>query len=68
MLQHEPGQNGAGPAEEQRERRRRIRRWRDEALALGISEDEFVREMIAVVGLEELENALDEEDDAPSDS
>lgn len=68
MLQHEPGQNGAGPTEEQRERRRRIRRWRDEALAMGISEDEFIREMTAVVGLEELENALDEEDDDPSDS
>ena len=68
MLQHEPGQNDAEPTDEQRARRRRIRRWRDEALAMGISEDEFIREMTAVVGLEELENALDEEDDDPCDS
>ena len=53
---------------EERERRRRIRRWYDEAMALGISEDEFFRQMTPIVSDEEIERALsepDDEDDLP---
>ncbi len=48
----------SGPTKEQRARREQIRRWYDEAVAMGISEEDFIREMTPVVGDEELEKAL----------
>ncbi len=48
------------PAEDQRARHERIRRWYDEALALGISEEDFYRQMMPIVGIEEIDQALDD--------
>ncbi len=48
-------------SEEARARRDRIRQWYREAMALGISESDFIREMMPICGLEEIEAALDEE-------
>lgn len=53
------------PAEERRERRRKIREWYTRSRALGISEEEFFRQLTPVMGDEEIEAALAEmEDDA----
>lgn len=50
-------------AEQQQSRRAQIRRWYDEALAMGISGEDFIREMTPVLGLEEIERALDDDDE-----
>lgn len=49
--------------DEQDARREQIRRWYDEAVAMGISEEDFIREMTPVLGLEEIERALDDDDE-----
>jgi hypothetical protein len=54
------------PTEEQLARRERIRRWYDEAMAMGISEEDFIREMTPVVGDEELDKALYGDDGSES--
>ncbi len=51
------------PTNEQQARRKQIRRWYDEATAMGISEEDFIREMTPVLGLEEIERALDDDDE-----
>ncbi len=47
-------------AEDQRARRKRIRCWYDEAIALGISEEDFYRQMMPTIGIEEIDKALDD--------
>lgn len=42
-------------------RRQRIRQWYHEAKAVGVSDNDFFREMMSIVSLEELEDALDED-------
>ncbi len=49
--------------DEQHARREQIRRWYNEAVAMGISEEDFIREMTPVLGLEEIESALDDDDE-----
>jgi len=48
------------PVEDRRAQRERIRRWYDEALALGISEEDFYRQMMPIVGIEVIDKALDD--------
>jgi len=48
------------PMEDRHARRERIRRWYDEALALGISEEDFYRQMMPIVGIEVIDKALDD--------
>lgn len=48
-------------SDDQEARREQIRKWYDEARAMGVSEEDFIREMTPIVGLAELENALDTE-------
>lgn len=58
---------GEAAADEAEARREQIRGWYAEAKALGLSEDDFYREMTPIVGDEEIEIALDEmQDDAGS--
>ncbi len=49
------------PSLERQERWRQIRQWYAEAKAMGVSDDDFYREMTSVVGQEELDEALDSE-------
>ncbi len=49
------------PSLERQERWRQIRQWYAEAKAIGVSDDDFYREMTSVVGQEELDEALDSE-------
>lgn len=64
-MEQEPRRQAA--ADEAEARREQIRRWYAEARAMGISEDDFYREMTPIVGDEEIETALDGmEDEQPS--
>lgn len=56
--QHEEPESAEG----QRARRERIRRWYDEAIAMGISEEDFYRQMMPTIGIEEIDKALDDPD------
>ncbi len=49
------------PSLERQERWKQIRQWYAEAKAIGVSDDDFYREMTSVVGQEELDEALDSE-------
>ncbi|MDQ3856273.1 MAG: hypothetical protein M3281_07770 [Chloroflexota bacterium] len=44
---------------DQEERRERIRRWYAEARAMGVSDEDFYREMSLICSSEELEAALE---------
>ncbi len=49
------------PSQERQECWKQIRQWYAEAKAMGVSDDDFYREMTSVVGQEELDEALDSE-------
>ncbi len=51
----------SSPSQERQERWKQIRQWYAEAKAMGVSDDDFYREMTSVVGQEELDEALDSE-------
>ena len=53
---------GEPSPDEAEARRARIRRWYAEARRMGISEEDFYKEMTPIVGDEEIERALEDEE------